>query len=253
MKGLLYIFLLIFAPTVFGGPFDPPPTDESVSLLGVIFSGSVGSIYLGSATANPVLTSLMEKFNFIIVVVGTVVVSYVAILSTINTAHEGTAMGKKWSAVWIPMRSVAGMALLVPAPSTGYSMIQVTVMWIILQGVGAADALWNIALQGLTSGVSPTTGSQVSPTVLNILSMQRLPHRWYKLYLTLIPVCKQLRIKVLPQPRCPVVFRKHMRSWYKGSILCKRNPQSVHKARIMIAEDQVQLYVIHILAHITLA
>lgn len=159
MKGWLYLLLMLFAPAAFAGPFDPPSTDQSVNLLGVIFSGSVGSIYLGASPPNPVLTDLMEKFNFIIVVVGTVVVSYVAILSTINTAHEGSAMGKKWSAVWIPMRSVAGMALLVPAPSTGYSMIQVTVMWIVLQGIGAADSLWNIALDGLASGVSATAGT----------------------------------------------------------------------------------------------
>lgn len=158
MIHLIYLFLLLFVPDVFAGPFDPPPTDKSVSLLGIIFGANVGDIYLGG-TANPVLSDLMEKFNFIIVVVGSVVVSYVAILSTINTAQEGTAMGKKWSAVWIPMRSVAGMALMVPAPASGYSMIQVTVMWIILQGIGAADSLWNIALDGLKSGVSATSGS----------------------------------------------------------------------------------------------
>lgn len=164
MKSLLYILLLLIAPQVFGGPFDPPPTDQSVTLLGVIFGDSVGSIYLGGAP-NSVLSSMMEKFNFIIVVVGIVVVAYVAILSTINTAHEGTAMGKRWSAIWIPMRSVAGMALMVPAPASGYSMIQVTVLWIVIQGIGAADSLWNIALDGLASGVSATAGSFPDPSL----------------------------------------------------------------------------------------
>lgn len=163
MKKLFYfVLLLLIAPQIFAGPFDPPPTDQSQHLLGVIFGDSIGNLYLGGV-ANPVLSSLMEKFNFIMVVVGTVVVSYVAILSVINTAHEGTAMGKKWSAIWIPMRSVAGMALMVPAPASGYSMIQVTVMWIVLQGVGAADTLWNIALDGLANGVSATAGTVTDP------------------------------------------------------------------------------------------
>lgn len=176
MKKLFYfVLLLLIAPQVFAGPFDPPPTDQSQRLLGVIFGDSIGNLYLGGV-ANPVLSQIMEKFNFILVVVGTVVVSYVAILSVINTAHEGTAMGKKWSAIWIPMRSVAGMALMVPAPASGYSMIQVTVMWIVLQGVGAADTLWNIALDGLANGVSASAGTSNDPslsptdfTVLNVV------------------------------------------------------------------------------------
>jgi conjugal transfer/type IV secretion protein DotA/TraY len=163
MKKLFYVvLLLLIAPQIFAGPFDPPPTDQSQRLLGVIFGDSIGNLYLGGA-ANPVLSSIMEKFNFIMVVVGTIIVSYVAVLSVINTANEGTAMGKKWSAIWIPMRSVAGMALMVPAPASGYSMIQVTVMWIVLQGIGAADTLWNIALDGLANGVSATAGTVSDP------------------------------------------------------------------------------------------
>lgn len=152
MLRLFYILLMVlFVPEVLAGPFDPVPTDKSVTYLGIIFGSNVGSIYLGGA-ASTLLPALMEKFNFIIVVVGLVVLSYVSIMSTVNTAHEGTAMGKKWSAVWIPMRSVAGMALMVPGPATGYSMIQMTIMWIVLQGIGAADTIWSLALDQISAG-----------------------------------------------------------------------------------------------------
>ncbi|HSX19557.1 MAG TPA: DotA/TraY family protein [Gammaproteobacteria bacterium] len=166
MTQLLYcLLLLLIAPELLAGPFTPPPTDQSVNLLGVIFGSNIGSIPLGGQP-NPVLADIMEKFNFIIVVTGTIIVSYAGILSVINTAHEGTPMGKNWSAIWIPMRSVAGMALMVPAPASGYSMIQVTVMWIIIQGIGAADSLWNIALDGLAQGVSVSAGTQVTDPTL---------------------------------------------------------------------------------------
>lgn len=168
MKKLLsFVLLMLVTPILFAGPFDPPPGDQSRILLGVIFGSNIGDIPLGGSP-NPVLSEIMEKFNFIVVVVGLVVVSYVSILSIINTANEGTAMGKKWSAVWIPMRSVAGMALMVPAPASGYSMIQVTVMWIILQGIGAADALWNIALDGLLSGSSASAGTVITTANTNL-------------------------------------------------------------------------------------
>jgi conjugal transfer/type IV secretion protein DotA/TraY len=163
IKGLLYIALLLISPELFAGVFDPPPTDKSVALLGVIFGSNIGNLYLGGA-ANPILSQIMEKFNFIIVVVGTVIVSYVGIMATINTAQEGTAMGKKWSAVWIPMRSVAGMALMIPSPASGYSMIQVTVMWIVLQGIGAADQIWGIVLDGLSHGANIAAQNMGSQT-----------------------------------------------------------------------------------------
>ncbi len=166
MKNLLSLLLLLcLAPLAYAGPFDPPPTDQSVNVLGIIFGSNIGTIPLGGSP-NPVLSDLMEKFNFIIVVVGLFVVSYVGIISVINTASEGAAMGKKWSAIWVPMRSIAGMALLVPAPASGYSMIQVTVMWIILQGIGAADALWEVALDGLASGASVSGGTKITDAKL---------------------------------------------------------------------------------------
>ena len=158
LKILPCVLLFFIAPDIFAGVFDPPPTDKSVALLGNIFGANIGNIYLGGA-ANPVLSAIMEKFNFIIVVIGTIMVSYIGIVSTVNTAQEGSAMGKKWSTVWIPVRSVAGMALMIPSPASGYSMIQVTVMWIILQGVGAADQLWDITLDGLKSGLSASAGT----------------------------------------------------------------------------------------------
>lgn len=164
MRSLLYLLLLLAAPNVLAGPFDPPSTDQSIRLLGFIFGDSIGSLPLGGAI-NPVLSELVRAFNFIILVVGLIVMSYVAIFSVINTAHEGSAMGKRWSAIWVPMRSVAGLALMVPAPTSGYSMIQVTVMWIVLQGIGAADSIWNIALDGIANSSSPSTGDFVDPNL----------------------------------------------------------------------------------------
>jgi conjugal transfer/type IV secretion protein DotA/TraY len=164
LQGLLYITLLLFSPDIFAGFFDPPPTDKSVNVLGLIFGANIGNVYLGGA-ANPTMSNIMEKFNFIMVAVGTIVVSYVAILSVINTAQEGEAMGKRWSAVWTPLRTVSGMVLLIPSPGTGYSFIQVMVTYVILQGIGAADQVWNLALDGLQKGSSVTMGKNVIPGV----------------------------------------------------------------------------------------
>ena len=147
--------LYLIAPDVFAGPFTPLPGDESIILLGTIFGSNVGTIFLGGSPA-PILTAIFNQFNIVIVSIATIVISYIGVVSTINTAQEGQAMGKKWSSIWLPMRSMIGMLLMVPTPGAGYSMIQVTVMWLIVQGVGAADQIWTSVLtlvgQGFTNG-----------------------------------------------------------------------------------------------------
>ncbi len=133
--------------------FSPPPTDRSLQLLGDIFGPNVGSVALGGA-AQPVLSAIMNQLNLIVVTIGMLIGGYVTVISVVNTAQEGTVMGKKFSAVWIPMRSILGLGLMIPEPGSGYSLIQATVMWVVINGIGAADTLWFIIVDNLKSGVS---------------------------------------------------------------------------------------------------
>lgn len=150
------LVLLVAIPgLVFADVFSPQPGDKSVEFLGKILGNRIGAVYLGGS-ASPVLFSMFEKFNAAIVCIGTIIVSYIGIVSTINTAQEGKTMGRKFASIWIPLRAILGMAVLVPAPTSGYSVIQVFVMWLILHGVGAADHIWNGILADLSRGLAPT-------------------------------------------------------------------------------------------------
>jgi len=139
-----------------GSIFAPPPTDKSVDLLGHILGTRVGAVYLGGV-ANPALMHMFQIFNAAIMALATLIVSYTGIISTLNTAQEGQVMGRKWSSIWIPMRSILGMIVIVPTPASGYSVIQTAVMWCIMHGIGAADVVWNGVLQDLSNGLSPAT------------------------------------------------------------------------------------------------
>lgn len=94
--------------------------------------------------------------------------SYVGIVSAINTAREGQAMGSKFS-LWVPLRGLSGMLLMIPAPASGYSIIQMTVIWVVLNGVGAANAIWNVVLGQLSKGVAAVGSLNVNlpPTALS--------------------------------------------------------------------------------------
>ncbi len=159
MTRIIALLLLFIAPDLFAANlFDPSPTDESMKLLSLIFGPDVGSIYLGNLSSNnTAIAGMMQKFNLIIVAMATSVLGYVGVVSTIHTAHEGSVLGKSWSALWVPIRSIAGIGLLVPLPATGYCLIQVGVMWLIVQSIGAADMIWTQAMQSLTNGIGMST------------------------------------------------------------------------------------------------
>ena len=73
--------------------FGAAADDKSRTYLGMVFGSNIGPLVLGGNLANPVLSNMFRHFNWIIASLGTVIVSYVGVMGTINTAHEGEAMG----------------------------------------------------------------------------------------------------------------------------------------------------------------
>jgi conjugal transfer/type IV secretion protein DotA/TraY len=195
MRILTVLLLCLLLPEIATAvAFSPPPTDKSVSLLGIIFGTHVGPVYLGGP-ANPALRHMFEIFNSVVISLGTIIISYVGIVSTINTAQQGKPMGQKWNSIWIPMRAVSGMVLIIPTPGSGYSVIQTTIMWLILQGIGAADLIWNNILLNLESGMNVVTGVQRQ-------NRARPEAPIPEVYLTLDEIGKDLSREVLRSAVC---------------------------------------------------
>jgi hypothetical protein len=122
--------------------FNVPKTDESYYLLGVLF-GKVGPFW--PQYAQNILGALFAKFNYAMLVLGTILIGYTAFMGVIGMAHEGEFLGKKFHSVWAPIRTVLGFMLLIPG-KTGYCLLQILLMWFVLQGVGAADTVWTTAV-----------------------------------------------------------------------------------------------------------
>lgn len=136
--------------------FSFPSNDQSLYYLSQIFGSMNGIIPTptGSGGSISLLGTMFQTFNTVVLAVGALVVVYTTVVGVIMTAHEGEFMGKKWNNPWIPIRMVLGIACLVPSGS-GYSGIQIIMMWIIIQGIGAADTLWNTVLVYLNIAGSP--------------------------------------------------------------------------------------------------
>lgn len=156
---LAFFPILAAADTSSSLSFTPPASDYSVVFLGNIF-GVVDGILHG--TGSQIMGAMFSVFNAAVLALGGIVIMYTLLVSTMNTAHEGQMLGQKWSSIWIPVRATLGLALLIPKAS-GYCLMQIFVMWIIVQGVGAADKIWDAALSYLNRG-GAIIQAQMDPT-----------------------------------------------------------------------------------------
>lgn len=143
--------------------FAPPPSDRSIQFLSNIF-GVVDGVLSG--TGSQIFGNMMSIFNSAVLGLGSIVIMYTLMIGTLNTAHEGEFLGKKWSSIWIPVRCSTGMALIIPKAS-GYCLMQIMMMWVVVQGVGAADRIWSSALQYLNRGGKVVQTQMGSRQILN--------------------------------------------------------------------------------------
>ena len=146
--------------------------DQSRYYLGMIF-GSVGNVLNG--TGSQILGVMFGEFNRAVLILGTIVFTYVYGKGVLDTAAHGEFLGKQANSLWVPLRSIGGLALMIPKASSGYCVIQVFLMWVVLQGVGAADMLWSTLagqLQNSSSGSEANATAVVSGAIATQLTSQ---------------------------------------------------------------------------------
>ncbi len=117
--------------------FTPEAGDKSMVVMGAIFGGL--GVFAGGA--DPFIDGILA-FNSAVLTIGGVLVSYTILIGTIGTAHDGEMLGKKFSSAWVPIRTAAGTALVLPVIGGGYCIMQAIVAWLIVQGIGLADVVW---------------------------------------------------------------------------------------------------------------
>ncbi len=101
---------------------------------------------------------MLGIFNSMILTLGSIILTYTLIVSTVVTAHEGELLGSSqkqhvWSSIWVPLRTLSVSVCSCPK-LMGILRFKCFIMWVVVQGVGAADSVWNIALDYLGQGYS---------------------------------------------------------------------------------------------------
>ncbi len=146
--GLLLMVALastaVYSASVDLGQFKPAAGDASVAFLRQIFGNVIDQIQANAdpdtATSTNALSRMLGPFNSAVLFFGMLFISYMTIKGAVDSAHDGVLLGKKMSSAWLPLRTVAAAGLLLPL-SSGYSLIQIGVLWIVVQSIGLANVV----------------------------------------------------------------------------------------------------------------
>ena len=162
IKATLLLTLYFICNSVFAGgvSLQPSSNDQSMFYLGSIF-GNVGNVIVGQQSSGQVMGMLFANFNRAVLIIGTLIFTYVYGKGILDTAAHGEFLGKQQNSLWVPLRSVAGIALMIPKAGTGYCVIQVFLMWVVVNGIGAADVIWSTLVSSWSNSQTASTNSGV--------------------------------------------------------------------------------------------
>jgi conjugal transfer/type IV secretion protein DotA/TraY len=142
-----------------------PSTDLWGSLLGVVFPG-IGPI---SGLATPLNNAIANAFGTLIaclMALGAAIISYDTLTSTVDVAHDGSLLNRKWHTIWSPVRVAYGMASLAPVVN-GYCLLQIAVIWGAVVSGNIGNAMWSAFVDNIGSG---TLSQPMVPQTINTVS-----------------------------------------------------------------------------------
>lgn len=96
-----------------------------------------------TGTGTSPLTQVVKVLNSAILFLGGVFMAYTIIAGTMSTAHDGEMLGKKWSSLWLPIRTTLGAAAVMPVIGGGWCAAQAAVVWLATLGIGIANVMWS--------------------------------------------------------------------------------------------------------------
>lgn len=152
---------------------------------------------------NPFLAPLFKTFNQAMLSLAAIVILYTLFTALLGATHRGEFMGGKAHSMWLPLRSVAGFVMIIPTVS-GYSLIQLCMLWVILQGVSLANSLVQRTLH------PPTINPLVDTTSFNYTqNIKTLERNLACVYAEYYPILPYSSIPFISHPSTPAVLQEN--------------------------------------------
>lgn len=114
-------------------------SDKSKRDLGYLF-GSAGGLF-GKGDDVSAVAYVLGTLNIVALGFGVLILFYILIASTVNTASSGEILGRQWSKVWMPLRIVAAFGFIVSLPNSPYSSAQYAPLYAYIFGDNFATAV----------------------------------------------------------------------------------------------------------------
>ncbi|WP_119342957.1 DotA/TraY family protein [Facilibium subflavum] len=149
-----------------------PAADASQSVINQLFG--VDGLNILSVDKTSLLNYVFNNFNQGLLTFAFLIYSFLVIAGTINTARDGTFLGKNWDTYWIPIRVIFGSVSAIPYKS-GYCIAQYLIFVIIAAGTTFADNLWSKVNEDVTQhNVPPVVSSVITGTLKNDIALYML-------------------------------------------------------------------------------
>lgn len=147
MKTLIFLLLAASGaalaapdPNTFGvGGFAPAQSDPVLAMLNTLVGDIGGMGFLPGGPDNQ-LAGMFLVFNTATVAIASIMFMWHLIASTVNGAHDGEFLGKRYHTYWMPIRLTFAIFFLMPALN-GYSLAQISMVWAVWSGSGIASAV----------------------------------------------------------------------------------------------------------------
>lgn len=127
-------------------------SDVATKMLGYVF-GDVKGYFDGT---NTYIAQMFLVFNSAVAAVAVLMLMVNIMSATIQTAHEGEILGRRYSTIWMPIRNVFGLAGVFPILG-GWSIGQAFMFMAALVGIGIGTLTWKTAVTGLIASSSPSS------------------------------------------------------------------------------------------------
>ena len=110
-----------------------------------------------TGTKSTLLARALGFTNIVAILMAAVIMTYVMVGGSINTASSGIVLGRDWDNAWMPVRNMASLGLIFPASTLGggiLSTVQILVIWLLIIGSNMATSLWEYILGQVAQGTT---------------------------------------------------------------------------------------------------
>ena len=125
---------------------------RSNSFLNMIF----GPLFSGP-NQETLVSALIANFNVLFFAIAALLFVYNMVVGVTETAHEGEILGRRHSAMWVPLRTVLAIGALIPMP-TGYNAAQHGIAYMVNVSTATASFFWNETVDLIVEQRIPVVG-----------------------------------------------------------------------------------------------